>query len=152
MIDIAYDPTSLSLVIVESKPVSTDADLEGAVAAVTKLGHESNAAGRVGTFVMIVDDGVPAPSAAWRRRFAEAEAVFQRLDMWFVTRSALARGVITAVRWLAGERAGVFHETQETFEAALRSCEKRAGKPMPQLVKLHDACRSAAAERGRRAS
>jgi hypothetical protein len=61
--------------------------------------------------------------------------------MAFVTQSALARGVITAVRWLAGSRAGVTHQTHETFAKAVAALEKLAGKPLPRLTVLHDQCR-----------
>jgi hypothetical protein len=152
MIAIAYDSSGLCLVIVEAKPTSLDSELEGAVAAVTQLAHDSNRQKSLATFVMVVDQDVAPPSAAWRRRFAEAEGIFQRLSMAFVTKSALARGVITAVRWMSGARPGVFHQTHETFESAVTASERQAGRPMPQLAALHDACRRDIAERRRRAS
>jgi hypothetical protein len=141
MIATAYDPTTSSLVVLDSLPKSDDADYERAVAAVAKLAEESNAAGQLATFLMIVDDGAQAPSADWRRRFADAELAFRKLDMVFVTRSAIARGVITAVRWLAGPRDGVWHQTQETVPGAIALLEKRRGARLPHLTALHEDCR-----------
>jgi hypothetical protein len=152
MISIAYDPSTVSLVVLESKPASGDADYERAVQAVRKLATDANAASKTGTFLMMVDPGIPAPSAEWRRRFAEAELAFQHLDMLFITKSGLARGVITAVRWLAGARPGVWHQTEESFESGLATLEKRAGKKLPHLASLRDEARRQADGQGRRAS
>jgi hypothetical protein len=87
------------------------------------------------TYVLIVDQGVRPPNAAWRRRIAEASSKAAPGTIFaFVTSSPLARGAYTAINWL---RAPPYqHASFESLEHAERWIEGLRG-PVPELWRVH---------------
>jgi hypothetical protein len=82
-------------------------------------------AGKKPVAVLITERDSPAPSAAWRGRFAESAKRSRAQDRLFclVTASAIQRGVLTAMQWLMPGSAGgmqAFATFADAAEAAVR--------------------------------
>jgi hypothetical protein len=88
-------------------------------------------------FIIQTSPKTPAPSAYWRRRFAEAAAATACADMFagIVTQSAIQRGVINAIRWLQSRERGAT-TAFESFDDARRAAERVRNEPLPELGEL----------------
>ena len=90
--------------------------------------------------VFVVARDNPAPDAYWRRRFAEQRKTFgsPRVCRSIVTQSAVMRGVLTAMRWIAPEPANMTCVTHATFEECALWVEQNQGTSRKALRTLLD--------------
>jgi hypothetical protein len=97
--------------------------------------------------ILLIEDGYPRPDATQRRRFTDTAQLLKVQKPLFalVTTSALIRGVLTAMTWVAPVRhtMGVF----ATFEEAARFMEAERGQLLPTLRRLYEQLWVAAARR-----
>lgn len=94
-------------------------------------------------FIQVVDRDNPPPNAAWRRRIAEASENAPPQTLYcFVSESALARGVLTAISWLAPRR----FETHvcRDFDEAKAIVQERLGGSVAFLDALLEKARAEA--------
>jgi hypothetical protein len=96
--------------------------------------------------VFVVARDNPAPDAYWRRRFAEQRKTFgsPRVLLSIVTQSAVMRGVLTAMRWIAPEPPTMTCVTHATFEKCAEWVEQNQGTPRTALRALLDDAESGA--------
>ena len=118
----------------------TTAEHERVFAAIAELdrsGHGRNAP--IG-FVYLVARDNPAPDAYWRRRFAEQRKTFgsPRVYLSIVSQSALIRGVLTAMNWIAPQPANMTSVTHATFEECATWMERVQGTSPAVLRRLRD--------------
>jgi hypothetical protein len=108
-----------------------------AIAALDRSGRGRNAP--IG-FVYLVARDNPAPDAYWRRRFAEQRKTFgsPRVYLSIVSQSALIRGVLTAMNWIAPQPANMTSVTHATFEECATWIEREQGTSPAVLRRLRD--------------
>lgn len=146
-----YDSEALTLVVIHGGASSQDIDFELAVKAIDVLADDTCAAGGVARLMMVVevDD---RPDARWRRRLAEAEKRIPAMYFSFVSSSAIARGVVTAIHWLSPNRPGVVRATHASIAESLRWFEQNgegsAARLQPLLAHARDALAQAALKTG----
>jgi hypothetical protein len=79
--------------------------------------------------IFVVSRDNPAPEAYWRRRFAEQRNTLRspRVLLAMVTQSAIMRGVLTAMSWIAPEPVNMTTITHATFEESAEWMEANQG-------------------------
>jgi hypothetical protein len=108
-----------------------------AIAGLDRNGHER---GLPIATVFLVSSDNPAPDADWRRRFAEQRKTLSspRVFMSIVTRSAVMRGVLTAMNWMVPQPRQMTSVTHATFEECAEWVERVQGTPRITLQRLRD--------------
>jgi hypothetical protein len=102
------------------------AKVYAAIEELDRAGHEQRHA--IGMLFAVARDN-PAPDAYWRRRFAEQRKTFRSPHVFLsiVTQSAIMRGVLTAMSWIAPEPPNMTCVTHPTFEQAAAWIEANQG-------------------------
>lgn len=122
-------------------PSSGEADHEAFVAA--SRGLEQTSRHPHPALILIVDRGFPPPNAGWRKRYAESTPQTRPGSLFaFVSSSAIARGVYTALNWLRPPP--YIHASFDDVEHAERWIESVRG-PTPELRALVARARSSMA-------
>jgi hypothetical protein len=95
---------------------------------------------------MFITNNAPRPGAAWRKRFAEAQAKLRtphRINA-IVTQSALIRGTLTVINWISPAPENHEIHVFANAEDALQWLERRVRRPMtPVRRALESALRQA---------
>lgn len=101
----ALDADAAVLVAVRDA-TNLDADHERFVDYMARLDRAGVSRGLAPVAILTTERDTPAPSAAWRSRFAESATKSAAPEMLFclVTASAVQRGVLTALQWLMPKR------------------------------------------------
>ncbi len=104
-------------------------------------------------FIIVTSPGTPAPSARWRREFADAahRAASASTCALLVTGSAIQRGVLNTIRWLQVRPRGAMQACR-TFAEARGLAEAHRHGALPELATLlevarQDLARAEASER-----
>jgi hypothetical protein len=113
----------------------TDADYERSIAVLQRIDRLAAERGVQHVQIVLVADGFKPPPAVWRKRISEVNRGFVCSSYYFgfVTRSAVIRGVFTAIRWLIGARHGHYSAAFGTFAEAASWARKNTGNTYPQL-------------------
>jgi hypothetical protein len=108
-----------------------------AITALDQKGHER---GHPIAMVFLVSSDNPAPDADWRRRFAEQRKSLSspRVFVSIVTRSAVMRGVLTAMNWMVPQPRHMTSLMHATFEECAAWVERVQGTPRIALQRLRD--------------
>lgn len=121
-----------------------DADYTRALQGMAELDALAWAQHKPFVYVLVVDQSMPLPPAAWRKRFADANRSVKSARFLFamVTESALMRGVYTAVTWLTGSPAGHSYTAVGSLQEAQRWLEIETGRDYPLHGMEHKARQS----------
>ncbi len=121
---------------------------ERVYAAIEELDRSGREHRRPIAMVFVVARDNPAPDADWRRRFAEQRKTFgsPRIYLSIVTQSAIMRGVLTAMNWIAPQPANMTCVTHGTFEECAAWIERVQGTPAILLRQLRDEGQSSTRE------
>jgi hypothetical protein len=121
------------------------ADHERVYAAIEELDRRGREQRHPIAMVFVVAADNPAPDAHWRRRFAEQRRTFGSPGVFvsIVTKSAIMRGVLTAMSWIAPEPPHMTTTTHATLEEAAAWIEKNQGTPRAALRALLDEAQAA---------
>jgi hypothetical protein len=111
-----------------------------------RLDRQGKAQSKPVAFVLVVDPKSPMPDAQWRRRFAEQRKAMVAPFVFIavVVSSTVARGVMTAMNWLAPDPPHVRSVNHATFDEAARSIELAQGTPAGVLRRLYEEARATA--------
>jgi hypothetical protein len=114
------------------------ADHERVYAAIEDLDRRGRELARPIAMIFVVGPDNPAPDAYWRRRFAEQRKTFGSPHVYLsmVTQSAIMRGVLTAMNWIAPEPPNMTSATHATFEESAAWVEVQQGTPRTVLRAL----------------
>jgi hypothetical protein len=105
----------------------TDADVDKIVAAIDAMADAiASKKAEFATNVVLVeaDNG---PTAKQRKRIGEATSKLPRSYQVLVTKSAVVRAVVTAIRWFSSDKLGNHHETFATWSEARDWIVERTG-------------------------
>ena len=132
-----YDPRRLILfALFPTGAVQRDND-EGIVA------HERLAADLAqrplacATTVVIVDETSSVPDASQRKRMADCIRRMTRHRSAFITRSAMARSIVTAIGWLTPSMREVKRSAHASYEEARPWLIEHTGHPSELLDAMH---------------
>lgn len=94
--------------------------------------------------ILVTGRDVSPPPPVWRKRMAELDDSMQSNDylLALVAASPAARGVLTAVAWLAGRRSGHKRVAMATFAAAATWVRTETGRAYPGLEQLYEGIRT----------
>jgi hypothetical protein len=143
----AYDRERGLLFGLWSGPANTDDDFERAAADVLLLDREGEGQPEGVLHIAETDPDNPVPTAAQRRRLSSAAEVLCHVRVYYfcmVTRSALVRGVITALGWFASSRGDRRNGCRATFEEAVTWAENHRPGVAARLRELRREARQAA--------
>jgi|HubBroStandDraft_4_1064222.scaffolds.fasta_scaffold359775_2 hypothetical protein len=126
--------------------VQVTADHARVYAAIEDLDRQGREDGHSIALVFVVARDNPAQDAYWRRRFAEQRKTFgsPHVFLSIVTHSAVMRGVLTAMRWIAPEPPNMTCVTHGTFEECALWVEQNQGTSPKALRALLDDAESGA--------
>jgi hypothetical protein len=144
MFSFNYDGAQCVLVAIATAGPKSDADFEQLIAQIDALDRRGKAQNKPVAFILFVDPGSPTPGAQWRRRFAEQRRamVAPRVFIAVVVSSAVARGVLIAVNWIAPDPPHVQSENHSTFDGASRFIERAQGTPASVLRRIYEETRA----------
>lgn len=142
MITSAYDPEALVLVSLAAGAGSAEGELELLVGAIERLAEDANRRDGVAIYVIAVDGDQQRPDAGWRRRIATAEQKCRRLRVVLITRSAVIRGVMTAIAWVSPSQGAISRSAYSRLSEAIAALEQELGRSLPQIQRLHDAAQA----------
>jgi hypothetical protein len=102
MLFVSRDP-SMHVLVALSSGTHDDAEFERIMSEVSDLDRMGSEQQHAIAFVLLLKQGDEPPNAHWRRRLADHRAGLRspRVFASIVTESALVRGVLTAVNWIA---------------------------------------------------
>jgi hypothetical protein len=135
----AIDETNAVLLGIFTGEKRTE-DIERHAEAWERVDAIAHARGGGALFVIFPDVDYPAPNSRDRQRFAELESVCLSAPstLILVTRSALLRGILTAVAWMYPRNARFRSMACESFaEALTRAEEYRSGASAPLRAMEH---------------
>jgi len=137
---INYDPVRLVLVVVVTAQPKTDADNEALLAALDKIDREGASQRKPIAVAICVDIAAPAPSAPWRKRFAEHRKAMKSPRVFFsiVAPTAVSRGALTAINWISPPPDHVRVVCHATVTEAANWIELTHGTPAGALQRMHD--------------
>jgi len=147
MLAIKFDSQRLISFSLHVGGALSEADMQEMVACIGGLSEGLKARKEAFATVVVVVETAHPPNATQRRRIAEASRKVERGYEAVVTPSVLARGVMTAIRWLIPRGKDYRQETFATFEEARAWLVARTGYPAALLDTMHEEARS---EVGRR--
>jgi heat shock protein HspQ len=138
MFDYVADEEACTAIALLSGTAS-DADYASALSFLERTDRTAAERGVALIHILVMAPGYPQPSPKWRQRLSELIRDMRAQPYYFVliTDSALARGVLTALRWLVGTRAGHHTHAAGTFEQAAAWIRRASGEPHPQLEPLY---------------
>jgi hypothetical protein len=139
----AYDRDSGALVAIMAGPVNDEAEFARLLEAIRQLGADRG--GQDAVCIVVVTPERPSLTAEQRQRGAQLLAGLGscRLHLALVTRSPLARGVFTAISWVAPPPPHQHRNAYPSFEAAAAAMAKRVGRQLPALARLFGEARAA---------
>lgn len=93
--------------------------------------------------ILVIGQGVEAPPAQWRKRFADATSELSASNVYiaYATENVLIRGALTALTWLVRARPGTHRFTCASFEEACEWVRGATSRRHPQLEALYAAAR-----------
>ncbi len=146
-----YDREQSLLFGLWTGPSNTDEDYDRAASDVLLLDREGE--GRPDGVVHIAeaDPENPVPTPAQRKRLTSAAEAANRAKVYYfcmVTRSALVRGVITAIGWFAPPRGTHRNGCRATFDEAVAWVEKYRPGVADPLRELRRLARGSVRSRG----
>jgi hypothetical protein len=139
----AADYSSACLVGVHSGVRSDAADFQASVDSFSALNEHGM--GPLGFIMLVVDEGDHIPPAPFRRQFAELRKRGRPHRLAFISQSAIARGVITAIDWLQPPRADQQVKAWTTVSEGVEWLELEHGAPLSALMALYASARRAGA-------
>ena len=134
MFTFSYDPLTASLVGLYGGAPNTDRDYARALGAFETLYREAGS--RIAAAALVIEPGMSPPSAKWRARFADLNAIQSRFCLAIVTESAIVRGIITAVHWIKPPSAGQKVVSLARFDAAVPWLETECGRPLAGMYRM----------------
>jgi hypothetical protein len=147
MLATAYDAERLITFSLHVEDPLSEADMLQILGLIDQLATAVNTRkGAFATTIVIVESEHP-PNAAQRRRIGEAAKMVQRGHQALVTRSLLARGVMTAIRWLSPANDEYQQTTFGTYDEARDWLVARTGYPAELFDSLHAEVRGQVRER-----
>ncbi len=137
-VGVSYDPTNALLVAVRD-PTHAPSEYAEMLEHMQRLDADASRTALAPICILVVHPGTPAPSAEWRKRYADQAKSSKCPELMFalVTDSTLQRGVLTAIRWLTGETRGT-SVAFATFREARMAAERLRKRPLPELDRLHE--------------
>jgi len=125
-----YDPMRHLYVVVKDARFE-DADYERVMRGMTELDRGGIDDQHAVAFLLVVDPRAPAPDARWRQALSAHHARMQSPHVFIalVTRSAVSRGVFTAIKWLTREPGHIKSTLHATVEDAAAWIEEVQGTP-----------------------
>jgi hypothetical protein len=147
----AYDREQSLLFGLWTGPSNTDEDYDRAAEDVLLLDREGE--GRPDGVVHIAeaDPENPIPTAAQRKQLTSAAEAATRAKLYYfcmVTRSALVRGVITAISWFAPRRGTHHNGCRASFDEAVAWADMYRPGVADRLRELRRQARTAARSQG----
>jgi hypothetical protein len=120
-----------------------DADFDRVSESLNAADRNATARSLTLIFVLVVDREAEQPSPSRRRAMAEnnKRLTAARYLFAFVTPNTVLRGILTAVRWLTGERTGHEVESFASPPEAFEWVRRMTGQAYPQLEALYDRAR-----------
>ena len=90
--------------------------------------------------VLVLQSHTPLPPPIWRKRMADGNKalVAKRYHFAVVCPNPIHRGVLTAILWLTGSRAGHHYTASSTFGEAAGWIRAETGESYPTLESLYD--------------
>lgn len=136
-VGVSYDSSNALLVAVRD-PTPSASEYAEMLEHMQRLDSDASRSALAPICILVVHPGTPAPSAEWRKRYADQAKSSKCPELMFalVTDSTLQRGVLTAIRWLTGETRGT-SVAFATFREARTAAERMRKRPLPELEKLH---------------
>jgi hypothetical protein len=149
----AYDPARVILLSLHVGGPLTDAEVDGVVERLRRATVDAALQGGVVVTNLVLIESRCGLSAIQRRRMGEAMALVPRVRTAFVVRSALLRGLITAVGWLHMSNAGGdrIQSTHATYEGARQWLVETSGHPAAIFDAMERKTRLGVQDRERRA-
>lgn len=136
----ALDEQERAVVWLLTGRTNTDADYQAYVDSIRRL--DEIYAGQDGAAILIVDEGNPPPSPAWRKRIADASMTIKSKPVYaLVSSSTVVRGVLTIVNWI---RPPTYPSAAfATADEAFRWAEEKIGRKLPFARLLSEVRRKA---------
>jgi hypothetical protein len=149
----AYDPARVILLSLHVGEPPTDAEVDGVVERLRRATVDAALQGGVVVTNLVLIESQHGVTAIQRRRMGEAMALVPRARTAFVVRSALVRGMITAVGWLhmSNARGDRIQSTHATYEGARQWLVEKSGHPAAIFDAMERKTRLTVLERERRA-
>jgi hypothetical protein len=138
----AIDLPSSCLVGLHSGETSIDPDFEKSAIALETLNRRGIAP--IGGILLVVDPGDHIPTSKWRKKFAEIRNGSRPHRLAFISQSAIARGVITAIDWLQAPTSEQRVVAWSTVEEGIAWIERERRESLPILRTLYVDARRAA--------
>jgi hypothetical protein len=137
MLAMAHDTRRVILVALHVGDALTDGELEAMLAAIARMAAAvEERADAIATSVVIVETD-HAPTATQRRRIAEAAQKVKRSREAMITKSAIVRGVMTAIRWIARADENRLQGTFPTYADARAWLQANTSHPLEVFDALH---------------
>src|SRR5512135_2346082 len=124
---IAYDSNRVINVSLHVGEPMTDADVDKIVSTIDTMADAiASKKAEFATSIVIIETDT-GPSAKQRKRIGEATAKLSRSYQALVTKSAVVRAIVTAIRWFSSGKVGNHHENFATWPEARTWIVQRTG-------------------------
>jgi hypothetical protein len=140
----AYDPSRIIVLSLHVGAALLDTDVDRIVAATQRAIVDASRLGAMGVTSLVLIESEHSATAVQRRRMGAAMALVRRGHTAFVVRSALIRGMITALGWLSMSDASRerVQSTHSTYEAARHWLADLSGHPASAFDAMEREARS----------
>jgi hypothetical protein len=149
-----YDPARVILLSLHIGGRLLDADVDRIVTSIQRAIVDAARLGGVRVTSLVVVESEHSATAVQRRRMGAAMALVRRGHTAFVVRSALMRGMITAIGWLNMSEASRdrIQSSHSTYEGARQWLAELSGHPASVFDAMEREARSKVELMGARAS
>jgi hypothetical protein len=142
----AYDPARVILLSLHVGEPLSDSDVDRIVEGTHRAAADAARHGGIAVTTLIIIESQHSATALQRRRMGAAMALVRRGHTAFVVRSALIRGMITAIGWLSMSDASRerIQSTHSTYGGARGWLVERSGHPASTYDAMERELRSSA--------